>query len=177
MDEERLSRRPFPAARKASGACAPGKEITMDQGESEGKGRLKAVAVIAIVTFLAGGILGYYIWGYRGHHPPDYKEMLRQTISYISALEEKNRELASRVSGLENETASLKKRLGEVPAQGVQDSARTAEREREYAELKAKAQERDELLKENQLLRERVRSLVEELHASGRQQGAANTSP
>jgi len=38
----------------------------------------------------------------------DYKEMLQQTIAYITTLEEKNRNWQG-ISGLENEVSSLKK--------------------------------------------------------------------
>mgnify|MGYP001115302511 CR=1 FL=1 len=42
---------------------------------------VRAIAVILVVIFLGGLFAGYYFWGYRKQQHPDYKEMLRQTIS------------------------------------------------------------------------------------------------
>ena len=79
--------------------------------DAEGKTHVKAILFVILVIFIAGFVLGYYIWGYRTQKNSDYKDMLQQTITYITTLEEKNLELAKSVSTLENEATSLKKRM------------------------------------------------------------------
>jgi predicted RNase H-like nuclease (RuvC/YqgF family) len=150
----------------------------MEQDETGGRGRFKAVALVMLVVFLVGMFLGYYIWGYRRQKSPDYKEMLQQTISYIGAIEEKNKELTARVGSLETEAESLKKRLDQPQGSGGSDLGRRIEAlEKENAELRPIASERDGLLKENQQLRQRVQSLVEELNASERDRPGPQKPP
>lgn len=133
---------------------------------------VRAVAVILVVIFLVGLFLGYYFWGYRKQQHPDHKEMLRQTISYISTLEKKNEELNARADTLENEVDSLKsQKSAPVETQVADLSERLAVIEKENADLKAAMAEKEGLAQENQQLRLKVQTLVEELNAS-RQPGS-----
>lgn len=128
---------------------------------------VRAIAVILVVIFLGGLFAGYYFWGYRKQQHPDYKEMLRQTISYISTLEEKNQELTTEVGTLENEVDSLKKQQSApVETQVANLTERLAVIEKENADLKASVTEKEGLVQENQQLRQRVQTLIEELNAS-----------
>lgn len=127
---------------------------------------IRAVALGALVVFLAGIALGYYVWGYRAKHNQDYKDMLRQTISYISTLEEKNRDLTERVGRLENEADSLKKQLGQP------HDTKTPSQDSRVADLE---KENQDLVKENEHLRKRVQSLMEELNARTGQDGKAGS--
>ncbi|HPC46733.1 MAG TPA: hypothetical protein PLW83_01720 [Deltaproteobacteria bacterium] len=148
----------------------------MEEGEVK-RTNIRAVALGVAVVFLVGLALGYYIWGYRASHRLDYKDMLRQTITYISTLEEKNQELIDRVGRLENEAGSLKKQLGEpADAQKALQDSRIADLEKENQELKAQAAQREDLLKENEQLRLRVQSLVEELNAAGKSGARSGSS-
>ena len=132
----------------------------------EEKSHVRSVVVILLVVFLVGIFAGYYFWGYRKQQHPDYKEMLKQTISYISTLEEKNQEFTGRVSALENEVASLKKQQ-DLPEES--QMARLNERlsvlEKENADLKTIAGQNEALVQENQQLRQRVQALVEQMNS------------
>lgn len=126
---------------------------------------VRAIAVILVIIFLVGLFAGYYFWGYRRQQHPDYKEMLRQTISYIATLEEKNQELTGTVATLENEVESLKKQQSApVETQVANLTDRLAVIEKENADLKAAVAEKEGLAQENQQLRQRVQTLVEELN-------------
>jgi flagellar motility protein MotE (MotC chaperone) len=132
----------------------------------EEKSHVRAIVVTLLVIFLVGLFAGYYFWGYRKQLHPDYKEMLKQTISYISTLEEKNQEFTGKVSALENEVASLKKQQS-VPEES--QMARLNERlsvlEKENADLKTTAGQNEALVQENQQLRQRVQTLVEQMNS------------
>ncbi|HPI92913.1 MAG TPA: hypothetical protein PLT09_03905 [Deltaproteobacteria bacterium] len=135
--------------------------------EQREKTHVRAIAVILVVIFLGGLFAGYYFWGYRGQRHQDYKEMLRQTISYISTLEEKNQELTAKVGSLENEVDSLKKQQS-APAetQVANLSEKLAVLEKENADLKASVSDKEGLVQENLQLRQKVQTLVEEMNAS-----------
>jgi chromosome segregation ATPase len=132
----------------------------------EEKSHARAIVVTLLVIFLVGLFAGYYFWGYRKQLHPDYKEMLKQTISYISTLEEKNQDLSGKLSTLENDIASLKKQQG-VPEES--QMARLNERlsvlEKENADLKTTASQNEALVQENQQLRQRVQTLVEQMNS------------
>jgi cell division protein FtsB len=133
----------------------------------EEKSHLRAIVVILLVIFLGGLFAGYYFWGYRAKQHADYKDMLKQTISYISTLEDKNQELTSKVSTLENEIASLKKQQG-VPeeTQMVRLNERLSVLEKENADLKSSVSQNEALTQENQQLRQKVQTLVEQMNSS-----------
>lgn len=137
----------------------------MEEGTE--KTNVRAIAVILVVIFLGGLFVGYYFWGYRKQQHPDYKEMLRQTVSYIATLEEKNKELTSKVGALENEVDSLKKQQSapvDIQVANLRD--RLAVMEKENADLKASVAEKEGIVQENQQLRQKVQTLVEELNGS-----------
>jgi cell division protein FtsB len=143
----------------------------------EERSHVRAIAVILLVIFLGGLFAGYYFWGYRRLIHPDYKDMLKQTISYISTLEEKNQELSSKVSALENEAASLKKQQG-VPedSQLARLNERLSALEKENTDLKTSLSQHEALIQENQQLRQRVQTLVEQMNSS-RPQKAGGSAP
>lgn len=145
--------------------------------DAEGKTHVKAILFVILVIFIAGIVLGYYIWGYRTQKHADYRGMLQQTITYITTLEEKNLELAKKVSTLENEVSSLKKQQG-APAdsQVAQLTNRVAALEKENADLKAAVSLNEALTQENQQLRLKVQALVEAMNGS-RPLGASGTVP
>lgn len=145
--------------------------------DAEGKTHVKAILSVILVIFIAGFVLGYYIWGYGTQKHSDYKDMLQQTITYITTLEEKNLELAKNVSTLENEVASLKKQQG-APAdsQVAQLTNRVAALEKENADLKAAVSLNEALTQENQQLRLKVQALVEAMNGS-RPSGSAGNAP
>jgi len=91
--------------------------------------------------------------------------MLKQTISYIATLEEKNQELTAKVGTLENEVASFKKQQSTPVETQVADlSEKLAVIEKENADLKTSVAQKEGLAQENQQLRQRVQDLVEELN-------------
>ena len=131
------------------------------------KSHVRAVIVVLLVVFLGGLFVGYYFWGYRKQQHPDYRDMLRQTISYISALEEKNQEMTGRISTLENEVASLNKQQG-LPeeSQIARLNEKVSALEKENALLKSSAAQNEALTQENQQLRQRVQTLVEQMNSA-----------
>jgi len=144
----------------------------------EEKSHVRAIAVVLLIIFLGGLFVGYYFWGYRRQQHPDYKDMLKQTISYISTLEEKNQELTGRVSALDNEVASIKKQQG-VPedSQIERLNERLSALEKENTDLKATAGQNEALVQENQQLRQRVQTLVEQMNSSTRSPKAGGSAP
>jgi small-conductance mechanosensitive channel len=144
----------------------------------EEKSHVRAIVVVLLIIFLGGLFVGYYFWGYRRQQHPDYKDMLKQTISYISTLEEKNQELTGRVSALDNEVASMKKQQG-VPedSQIARLNERLSALEKENTDLKATAGQNEALVQENQQLRQRVQTLVEQMNSSPRSSKASGGAP
>jgi cell division protein FtsB len=134
---------------------------------TEEKSHVRALLVILLVLFLFGLFLGYYIWGFQKQRHPDYKDMLQQTITYITTLEEKNQELAKEISGLENEVSSLKKQQG-MPEnnQITKLNERVAVLEKENVDLKSVLSQNEALSQENQQLRQKVQALVEDMNVS-----------
>jgi septal ring factor EnvC (AmiA/AmiB activator) len=132
----------------------------------EEKSHVRAIVVVLLVIFSVGLFAGYYFWGYRKQQHPDYKEMLKQTISYISTLEEKNQEFTGKLSSLENEIDSLKKQQG-LPeeSQMAHLKERLSVLEKENADLKTTAGQNEALVLENQQLRQRVQTLVEQMNS------------
>lgn len=134
-------------------------------GEGTERINVRAIAVVLVIIFLGGLFLGYYFWGYREQQHPDHKEMLKQTISYIATLEEKNQELTAKVGTLENEVASFKKQQSTPVETQVADlSEKLAVIEKENADLRTSVAQKEGLAQENQQLRQRVQDLVEELN-------------
>jgi septal ring factor EnvC (AmiA/AmiB activator) len=145
-----------------------------EQGERADRSHVKAVIVVVFLVFLVGVFVGYYIWGYRKQQHPDYKDMLKQTISYISTLEEKNEKMTATIGTLENDVSSLKKQLAAPEGdQQARISERLTALEKENTDLQALKAQQEALELENQQLRQRVQTLVEQLNASG-QPGTAS---
>jgi hypothetical protein len=144
---------------------------------SEGRGNFKGIIIGFMVFFLLGGAAGYYIFG-RNHKPPDYKDMLRQTISYITALEEKNQEIAKEMSALQNDMANLQKQQDEPGNdQLTRLNERVAVLEKENADLKARTSQSEALAQENQQLRQKVQNLVESMNSPGYPPKASENVP
>jgi len=155
-----------------------------EQGERADRSHAKAIVGVVLVVFLVGVFVGYYIWGYRKQQHPDYKDMLRQTISYISTLEEKNEKMTATIGTLENDVSSLKRQLAAPEGdQQARISERLAALEKENADLQALKAQQEALELENQQLRQRVQTLVEQVNASGQtgkaapQQGSGGMPP
>jgi hypothetical protein len=147
----------------------------------EEKSYVKASIIVALVILIAGISIGYYIWGYQRNKAPDYKEMLQQTIAYITTLEEKNQEMAKEMSALQNDVAALKKQQG-IPEnnQVTRLNERLAVLEKENADLKSRAEQNEALAQENQQLRQKVQTLVESMNSSSRPlkpSGGASSQP
>jgi len=132
----------------------------------EEKSHIRSILVILLVIFLVGLFAGYYFWGYRKAQHPDYKDMLKQTISYIATLEQKNQELSTRAGSLENEVASLKsQQAGQDDTTVVRLNERLSVLEKENADLKSSVSSNEALVQENQQLRQRVQTLVEQMNS------------
>jgi cell division protein FtsB len=145
---------------------------------TEEKSHVRALLVILLVLFLFGLFLGYYIWGFQKQKHPDYKDMLQQTITYITTLEEKNQELAKGISSLENEVSSLKKQQG-MPenSQITKLNERVAVLEKENVDLKSVLSQNEALSQENQQLRQKVQALVEDMNSSRPPRSPGGTPP
>ena len=145
---------------------------------TEEKSHVRALLVILLVLFLFGLFLGYYIWGFQKQRHPDYKDMLQQTITYITTLEEKNQELAKEISGLENDVSSLKKQQG-MPEnnQITKLNERVAVLEKENVDLKSVLSQNEALTQENQQLRQKVQVLVEDMNSSRPPRSPGGTPP
>ena len=145
---------------------------------TEEKSHVRALLVILLVLFLFGLFLGYYIWGFQKQRHPDYKDMLQQTITYITTLEEKNQELAKGISSLENEVSSLKKQQG-MPEnnQITKLNERVAVLEKENVDLKSVLSQNEALSQENQQLRQKVQALVEDMNSSRPPRSPGGTPP
>ncbi len=132
----------------------------------EERSHVRFILVILLVIFLVGLFAGYYFWGYRKVSQPDYKDMLKQTISYISSLEEKNRGLSAQVTAMEKEVDSLKKQQDTTEDNRmVRLNERLSVLEKENADLKSSVSRNEALALENQQLRQKVQALVEQMNS------------
>lgn len=113
-----------------------------------------APLALAVVLFLAGLILGFYIWGINRGDQVDYKQTLRETIDYIATIEHRNENLRERVAALETEAAVARE-------QGAEGSE---QRTGEIASLKQQVQN---LREENQELRSTLQSLTQQQDTGG----------
>lgn len=113
-----------------------------------------APLALAVVLFLAGLILGFYIWGINRGDQVDYKQTLRETIDYIATIEHRNENLRERVAALETEAAVAREQRAEGSEQ----------RTGEIASLKQQVQN---LREENQELRSTLQSLTQQQDTGG----------
>ncbi len=113
-----------------------------------------APLALAVVLFLAGLILGFYIWGVDGGDHVDYKQTLRETIDYIATIEHRNENLRERVAALETEAAMAR----EQRAEGAEQRA---------DEIELLKQQIQTLRKENQELRSNLQPLTQQQDTGG----------
>ncbi len=132
---------------------------------AEEKKRSMIPLVIAVMLFVVGLILGYYIWGINKEKQIDYKKFLAETVNYIATLEHKNQKLLKEVDTLETEVNMLqqKQAAGMEQDTGQMDalSRRITALEKENQELQSAIAENNRLAQENQELKDRIQALVQ----------------
>jgi Tfp pilus assembly protein PilN len=136
---------------------------------AEEKKRSMIPLVISVILFVAGVVLGYYIWGFNKEKQVDYKNFLQETINYIATLEHKNKKLLDEVDTLETEMNMLQQKQTTSTVQSTDQidtlSARISALEKENLELKTAISENNRLVQENQELKLRVQELLDEINA------------
>ncbi len=137
-----------------------------------------APIILAVIVFIVGLGLGYYLWGVNREKAPDYKTMLKETIDYIATIEHKNRQFFQKVDALENEIAMLKKEkaASEVPEE-TEVKIKEMEEEiqalqEENASLESSTTTHQEILQQNQMLKAKIQQLTEELTSMNARMGA-----
>lgn len=125
--------------------------------------------VIAVMLFVAGLILGYYIWGMNKEKQIDYKKFLAETVNYIATLEHKNKKLLAEVDTLETEVNMLQQKQTSGSRQSADQldtlSQRISTLEKENQELSAAVKENNRLVQENQELKRKIQALLDEMNA------------
>lgn len=143
---------------------------------AEEKKRSMIPLVISVLLFVAGLVLGYYIWGLNKGKQVDYKNFLQETINYIATLEHKNKKLLDEVDSLETEMNMLQQKQTTSTVQSTDQidalSSRISALEKENLELKTAISENNRLVQENQDLRRKVQALQDEINA-----GKTNVPP
>ncbi len=142
----------------------------LEKGEgsmAEGKKKSMAVLVSALVLFIAGLILGYYVWGLNRPDQVDYKAFLQETINYIATLEHKNKKLLDTVDVLETEISMLQEKQATGSEQRSEKidalSERIAVLERENREMAATVSDNRDLARENQELKQKLQALMDQV--------------
>ena len=127
--------------------------------------------VIAVMLFVVGLILGYYIWGINKEKQVDYKKFLTETVNYIATLEHKNKKLLAEVDTLETEVNMLQQKQAAGTQQDTSQmdvlSQRITALEKENQDLKGAITENNRLAQENQELKSRIQALLDEKNADG----------
>ncbi|MGC9325072.1 MAG: hypothetical protein ACP5G0_10040 [Desulfomonilia bacterium] len=125
--------------------------------------------IFSVLIFLAGLILGYYLWGVTRPEQVDYKAFLQETINYIATLEHKNKKLSDELNSLENELGVLQQKLQDVTPAETERIKQLSEEiqnlQRQNEELRAAISESMQVSQENQKLKERILMLEDELKA------------
>ena len=133
---------------------------------AEEKKRSMIPLVIAVMLFVVGLILGYYIWGVNKEKQIDYKKFLTETVNYIATLEHKNQKLLAEVDTLETEVNMLQQKQAAGSQQDTSQmdalSQRITALEKENQELKSAITENNRLAQENRELKDRIQALVQE---------------
>lgn len=121
--------------------------------------------IAMVIPALAGLVLGYYIWGAGKHGKIDYKQVLQETVNYISSLEQKNESLTSEVGALQSEVNSLRQ-------QGQQTSStsstinslsrRVQSLESENQRLENTIQRIESFAQGDPVLREKIQGIVQQ---------------
>ena len=127
--------------------------------------------VIAVMLFVVGLILGYYIWGINKEKQVDYKKFLAETVNYIATLEHKNKKLLAEVDTLETEVNMLQQKQAAGTQQDTSQmdvlSQRITALEKENQDLKGAITENNRLAQENQELKSRIQALLDEKNTGG----------
>lgn len=143
---------------------------------AEVKKRSMTVLVIAVLLFVAGLILGYYVWGLNREKQVDYKTFLQETINYIATLEHKNKKLLDTVDVLETEISMLQEKHATGAVQNTDQidalSQRISVLEKENQQMTETVRENKELALENQELKQRLQALMDEVGS-----GKSDVSP
>jgi cell division protein FtsB len=138
---------------------------------AEEKKRSMIPMVIAVMLFVVGLILGYYIWGINKEKQVDYKKFLAETVNYIATLEHKNKKLLAEVDTLETELNMLQQKQAAGTQQDTSQmdglSQRITVLEEENRDLKSALTENNRLAQENQELKSRIQGLIDEKNAGG----------
>jgi len=138
---------------------------------AEEKKRSMIPMVIAVMLFVVGLILGYYIWGINKEKQVDYKKFLAETVNYIATLEHKNKKLLAEVDTLETELNMLQQKQAAGTEQEASQmdafSRRITALEKENQDLKSTINENNRLSQENQELKSRIEALLDEKDDGG----------
>jgi cell shape-determining protein MreC len=113
-----------------------------------------APLALAVVLFLTGIVLGFYIWGVDRGEQMDYKQVLRDTINYIATIEHRNENFRERVAALETELAVAREQ-GEESAEQL------------TGETESLKQQIQNLRNENRELRSNLQSLTQQQDTGG----------
>jgi flagellar motility protein MotE (MotC chaperone) len=131
----------------------------MDTEMKSKKKMVNVILIIAVLTFAVGFGLGYYVFAYQKNDKKDYKQSLREVISYITEIENKN-------TTIEKELAAMR---GEVNPNGVQtvgSQERISSLERENSALRTAMSQSQSLMQQNMELRGQIQNLQAQLGAS-----------
>jgi chromosome segregation ATPase len=121
--------------------------------------------LMVVIILLGGGVtLGYYIWGVKKHHTPDYTKYLRDTIVYLQKLEESKSILAARTKSLTTDVAILKKSLAETKDRLTATKKELEEKlsrvEKENRALKKSLAEKDAAIAEGRAVKKKYEALL-----------------
>jgi uncharacterized protein YlxW (UPF0749 family) len=127
---------------------------------AEDRKKTVVLVVSIVIPFLVGIILGWYIWGHGRNKPVDYKQVLLETVTYISTIEEKNKELSAKVESLDAEVNVLRQK---DQASGTQSQNVITTLNQRVGSLEA----------ENQRLKSQLQALAHTASTSGLNPGGA----
>jgi regulator of replication initiation timing len=132
------------------------------QGENK-KFIYNPIVIMSIVVFIVGFGLGFYIWGYHKAKEKDYKDMLKDVISYIDGMERLNADLTKEVEGLKKDNSMLKSPSN---AQLVALQSKIQTLQNENTSLRSMAGQSQYLIQENARLNSEIQMLRSKLGAS-----------
>lgn len=121
--------------------------------------KTNAILIMSVIIFAIGFGLGFYIFGYHKQQTKDYKDVLREVITYIGDLENKQKALMEKNKAFEVELDMLKKGATPENAQTVSLQAHVAALERENGMLRSSMSQNQALIQENYQLRARIQGL------------------
>ena len=111
---------------------------------------------MSIIVFVVGFGLGFYIWGYHKSETKDYKERLREVISYIDSMERLNADMSKEVDGLKKDNSMLKSPSN---AQVVGLQSKILSLQNENASLRSMVGQSQYLIQENARLNSEIQML------------------